>query len=247
VTNWSLGLLLTFRKNSWRQWLQLSINAFFIVADLWSVEKLLMPSAEFFTVFGNERHYLNHVDPIVVLKTINVFVFHSIIAPAVKLTPDFGIHDRVGPLWKLGFTFQNSYPGSGSLWGAIAAIFWIAFLVLGLWSLSKKNKSHFSLAILIFLSAQLILHILYGVETFLYALDWLPVLIVVAIFGLQTLGKIRWPAMIAFIVLIAMNNLGQFQRIAAMAQTYQRDFPIQPPTTEKDMAVYPYWSKVPVQ
>ncbi|MGA9672528.1 MAG: hypothetical protein WBQ94_25155 [Terracidiphilus sp.] len=245
VTNWALGLLLTFRKSPWRQWLQLSINGFFLVAVLWSVEKLLMPSAEFFTDFGREKNYLNHLSFVGVLKTANVFIVSSVIAPIEKMTPDFGIHDPVGPAWKLGITFQNSWPGSASMWGVAAVIFWLVLLALGVRSLLIKKRSHFSLSLLIFLVLQLALHILYGAETFMYALDWVPILVIIAVFGLQELGKARWPALAVFILLIAVNNLIEFQRIAGIAQTYQKTYPIHPPSAEEDMAAHFYWGASP--
>jgi hypothetical protein len=245
VTNWALGLLLTFRKTSWPQWLQVSVNGFFLVTVLWSVEKLLMPSAEFFTDFSRERHYLNRLSLVGFLKTANVFVIGSIVAPAEKMTPDFGIHDPVGPAWKLGLTFQNSWPGSASIWGAAAVVCWLVLLALGVRSLLSKKRNHLSLSLLTFLALQLTLHILYGAETFMYALDWVPILIIIAVFGLQKLGKARWPAMIVFILLIAVNNLIEFQRIANIAQTYQKTYPIHPPSAEEDMAAHFYWGISP--
>jgi hypothetical protein len=55
VTNWSLGLLLTIRGYWAHKWLQISINAFFVVAVLWSIERAVMPSAQFFTAVAGER------------------------------------------------------------------------------------------------------------------------------------------------------------------------------------------------
>lgn len=245
VTNWTLGLLLTFCKTSRPQWLQLSVNGFFLVTVLWSVQKLLMPSAEFFTDFGRERHYLNHLSLVGAIKTANVLIISSVIAPVEKMTPDFGIHDPVGQAWKLGLTFQNSWPGSASIWGDAAVIFWLVLLALGVRSLLSKRRSHFSLNLLIFLILQLTLHILYCAETFMYALDWVPVLIIIAVFGLRELGKARWPVMVVFILLIAVNNMIEFERITNIAQTYQKTYPINPPSAEEDMAAHFYWGTSP--
>ena len=60
VTNWSLGLVVTYpRRRDWKRWLQLSCNAFLLITMLWSVQKALMPTSEYFSISTEERHYVN--------------------------------------------------------------------------------------------------------------------------------------------------------------------------------------------
>jgi hypothetical protein len=236
VTNWTLGLLLTYRRRRLREWLQLSANAFLIITLLWSLQKALMPTAEFFTAVAGERHYVHRLSPGVFLHTGITFVFHSVIAPAVQETSSFGeTEDPIGPVWNMGLTFQNSWPGSGSGFGAIAAVLWIALLILGTIALIRERTTGISKAILIYLVLQFLLHVLYGVETFMYALDWMPILILVAVYGFQQLGRARWPAIILFTAVLAINNGLQFQRIADLVNSYNSAHPLAPPSRVEEM------------
>lgn len=238
VTNWTLGLLLTFRRKSWKNWFQNSANAFVVVAFLWTVQKALTFRAQFFTAVGGEHNFINHVSAAEFMRTVVAFVFHSVIAPAVIQTPDFGIGDSVGPIWKLGLSFQHSRPGSASYWGAAAAILWIGVLICGVIAMLKK-RTRFTDAILVYVLFELILHTLYGVETFMYALDWVPILLIVSIYGFQQLRVLRWPAIIVFTALLAINNSQEFHRIATIVQGYQQAHPMAPPTDVQQMTDRP--------
>ena len=82
---------------------------------------------------------------------------------------------------------QASSPGSGSFWGACAVGLWIALLGLGLWGFfSSKKHTKFRIVLGFSLLGQLALHLVYGNETFLYSLHFLPLLIILAAFSVLT-------------------------------------------------------------
>lgn len=236
VTNWSLGLVLGWNgRRNWRRSLQLAANAFLVITALWTVQKAFMPTSEFFTACGEERRYVNVITPDRTLHRALAFVFHCVVAPAVAQTPDFGIHDDVGPVWSQGLSFQNAWPGSASLCGALAALFWLVLLLSGVHTMLRSDAPPIARSLLCFVALQLLLHLVYGVETFMYALDWMPFLLLIALFGLRRFGRPGWPLALVFFALIAINNLHEFARIEQLTQGYQLQHPLAPPPSIRDM------------
>ncbi|HJY85782.1 MAG TPA: hypothetical protein VKE24_02995, partial [Candidatus Acidoferrales bacterium] len=203
-TNWMLGLFGTIAHYPWKRAIQISVNAFCLVVGLWSLEKLIFPSAEFFIGSeANEKGYLLLPRSGGPLRVFLSFMFHSMIMPAIRVI----VKPEKQP-WQTMST-QMSWPGSGSLWGAVGVGVWAIMLGLGLWALfGRKPLSRFSNVLALTLLGQLALHILYGDETFLYALHFGPLLIVLA--ALSTLTRARLLALIlagALTLLAGVNNV----------------------------------------
>ena len=236
VTNWSLGLLLTLRRYWFRRWLQFSINAFFLVAVLWSLERAIMPSAQFFTAVAGERHFVHRLTPAVVVHTAVVFASHAVVAPMVQQVASFGpTEDPIGPVWKTGLSVQSTWPGAGSPLGVLLGVVWLAILIAGVVQIALDRKKNIALPLLAFLGAQFLLHALYGAETILYSLDWMPVLIIVSVYAFHRLGRLRWPVMALFVSLLAVNNYAQFRRIVELVDSYQKTSPLAPPADAQEM------------
>jgi hypothetical protein len=235
ITNWMMGLLLTFDLRRFGRWVQLSINAFFVVTLAWTIERMLMPTAQFFTAWGEESKYVIRLSFARILKVGVAFFFHSAVAPSVEQTRDFGVGEVVGPLWPTGLSFQNSWPGSASPWGLAAAVLWGAALVLGLRAVSRIPRTRIMTVFVCFLFLQFLEHIVYGVETFMYALDWLPVLLIVAAAGFQAMGRARWPALAVLVALFVINNAGEFNRITSLVSGYQQAHPVAHPQSRQEI------------
>lgn len=145
------------------------------------------------------------------LAAIRAFFFHSMVMPAIHLV-DLVEKNDLSVLPKM--TIQASAAGSGSPWGALAVGLWAALLGLGCWSwffLKPQRKLRRVLGLT--LLGQLLLHLLYGAETFLYVLDFAPVLFVIA--ALTTLTRFRWVALtLAVLVMFSAgaNNIVQYQQ-----------------------------------
>jgi hypothetical protein len=236
VTNWALGLLLTLRRRNWSNWLQLSVNAFMLVTVLWTFESRLMPTAEFFTAVSDESRYTVHVSPSRILGVANAFLFHGAVAPMVQQTSDFGIQDIVGPAWPMGLSFQNSLPGSASGWGVAAALVWCGVLALGAFAIFREYRA-LAWVVFAYICFEFSLHTVYGVETFMYELDWLPVLIIIAMYGFNRLRQARWPVCLIFIILLGVNNSHEFNRVCGILEGYQRSHPVSHPLKAADMIV----------
>ena len=114
---------------------------------------------------------------------------------------------------------QRAPVGSGSRWGALAVGLWIALLALGLrGALGARPQRPFVLILGVTIIAQFVLHLVFGRETFLYALHFAPLLVIVAAFGTLTSQRRLVRILAAALVVCAgINNLRQFDRAVAFA------------------------------
>jgi len=229
ITNWMVGLLLAFLNFPWRRALQISLNALVIVVLLWSVQKLLFPNAEFFLgSFGGEERFLlteRSGGPLAVSRS---FFLHTIAMPQPE---QITRHQGIPPFPTL-MTTQPAALGSGGLSGVTALLLWLPLLLFGaLGMITLRAYRRLALLLALLLAGQLALHILYGDETFLYSLNFLPVLLSVAAMGALT----RWrPLALALAGLLALtaglNNLPQFRQAAAFFDAPLVVQTAQPPT-----------------
>ena len=100
-----------------------------------------------------------------------------------------------------------------------------AGLALGAWGLfAGKRRPRLRLVIGLVLAGQLVLHLLYGDETFLYALHYLPFLVLLAACGALTKAR---PVVLILALLLtvgtAANNLVEFRRIIGLITPTERE------------------------
>ena len=231
VTNWMAGLLVTLARWPWKQAAQLSINAFCLVVLLWGVQKFLFPSAEFFIGSRKEATWINHPQSGSSLNIASSFVFHSLIAPAVRFIDDDGYIQFGEDSFRLSqrLAFQFSSPGSAGLLGLLAVGLWSSLLLHGFWRLVTMGEHlRFRLVLAALLAFELSLHMVYGEETFTYSLNFIPLLLAVAALGAVGTGR-RARIVVVLAGLLALcagvNNWQQFQeaRAAATQFTSQRE------------------------
>ena len=220
VTNWMSGLLATLVSRPWRRALQISVNAFAAVTLLWGLQKFVYPSAVFFIGDTEERSYLFTPEPRHVLNVARSFAFHTVVMPTIEVR-----QFRQKRPMREGMIVQQSPPGSAGAWGAVAAGAWGALLGLGLWALvSLKQHAKLRLVLAGMLVGQLALHLVYGGETFLYALNFAPLLVTVA--ALSTLTRAR-PVALALAALLvvtsAVNNVARLRDAAAFYEARRND------------------------
>ena len=205
VTNWMVGMLVTVFNHSWKQSLKITVNTFCLVTLLWSVQKFIFPSAQFFLGDKEERKYVVFSGPLPAIKS---FIAHTMVMPTLNIVDNMNRPD-----WPKLLT-QLSTPGSGNLWGMIAVGLWTALLALGLWGFFSVNKNPKLRMVLGFtLLGQLLLHSVYGSETFLYALHFIPLLLILA--AMSTLTRARFLALIlagALMLTAGLNNSLKFKQ-----------------------------------
>lgn len=218
VTNWMTGIFCTFAGRPWRRACVITLVSLALVTILWGLEKRLFGSAVFFIGDTEESRYLYFPDLDRLLSVTSAFFFHSMTAPAIYILGDNGAG------WS-SLSMQASWPGSAGILNMIGSILWAVLLGFGIWALVTL-RNHFALRITLGLTiiGQLALHIVYGEETFLYSLHFLPLFVSLA--ALTTLTRLRAPAIFLVAVLIPVvvaNNWLQFKETNAIASSPRQE------------------------
>lgn len=236
VTNWVVGIGATLCQYPWKRSAQITLAAFLLVMLPWAIDKSIkyhLNSAAFVASPSIEAtEYLLSHDSGGPLMVAQSFLFSTIVLPAIRLsysaTNPSGIDLRpvAGCMsqgsWPLLMT-QSSPVGSGSLWGWLATLCWIALFSLGVWScFSTKTLLKLRILLAITFFTQLGLHILFGYETFLYSLHFLPLLILILAFSTLTSARplVRLLT-VALIITASINNVTQFQQAVSFLQGIQ--------------------------
>ena len=206
VTNFSFGLLLLWAKYTRRYFFYLACVAFSLVAVVWSVEKHFYLGTEFFTVLGSESQYAVNPSAERATAVITAAVASTLVAPKPVLTRN--LHDHVPRWpgsWPQGLTMQGQWPAYWAAFGALAL--WIPFLLIGLVNTWRLAPADVRWVVLGGFLVQMMLHLIYGFEPFLYSLHWLPLLLVVVAYGLRSIPRLARYAVIAtLIVFTTINN-----------------------------------------
>ena len=220
VTNWMAGIISTAVTHHWKQAVQITINAFCLVIVLWCVEKLFFPATELFLApyMPEITRHLNTAGSGGPLQVANAFVFHSMVLPAIN--GDVVSLGRQPPRTAVLMSIQSSTAGSGSLWGTVSIVLLILFFGAGLWGLvSLKQYPRFRLALGLMLAGQLGLHVLYGAETFLYSLHWIPLLVTLGALGSLASPRRLWLVLaVLLLVSTAINNGLKFRQASQVAE-----------------------------
>jgi hypothetical protein len=227
TTNWMTGILIAIINFPRKKALQVTVNAFSMVVLLWSVQKFLFASAVFFLGERGEKKFIFRSDSGGPLNVLKSFVSHTMIMPSINV-----INDRYQPPHVPVLSTQFAAPGSGSLWGMVAVVLWTALLGLGIWGFFSY-KQHLKLRIVIALTmlGHLLLHCIYGEETFLYSLHFLPVLIILAAFSVFTRARIVALFITTLLILtVGVNNYGQLNKALNLVEqqvpkNVQQSFP----------------------
>lgn len=218
ITNWMAGILATIVTHSRKQTLIITSCAVSLVLGLWFVQNLFFQSAAPPVTFQSgstgagtgELRFLLMPESGGLGRILPALLSHSLIMPDIAV-----IHDRYAPPHWSVLSVQQSLPGSGSVWGAMAVGLWLALLSLGVWQfLVMPQQPKFRLVLGLTLLGQLGLHWLYGNETFLYSLHIIPLLVVIASFS--SLTRTRPLALVLTSILIlcvSLNNLTQFNHV----------------------------------
>ena len=220
VTNWMAGIISTAVTHHWKQACQITINAFCLVIVLWCVEKVFFPNTELFLTphMPEIGRHLNTAESGGPLQVAKAFVFHSMVLPTIN--GDVVSLDRQLPRTAILMSVQASKAGSGSVWGNASVVLLALFLGAGLWGLvSLKQYPRLRLALSLMLTGQLGLHLLFGDETFLYALHWVPLLVILGALGSLAIPRQPWLVLaVLLLVSTAINNGLKFGQASQVAQ-----------------------------
>ncbi|MEQ1574306.1 MAG: hypothetical protein ABL993_08675 [Vicinamibacterales bacterium] len=219
VTNWMVGLVSAFFRRPVHDAIQISANALVITVIAWVAQKYVMPESEFFLglTYGEEGGHIFSPEALGLGAVVSSFVAHTMVMPEIQLVsrPSSG-------QWLILLT-QGSSPSSAGAIGLVALLLWAGLLALGAWALlTLKIKSRLRLLLATTLLGQLLLHLVFGNETFFYSFHWMPLLVMTAAFG--TFTRLRMVSMTLAILMAAcaaVNNLGQFRESVRFLEQYE--------------------------
>jgi hypothetical protein len=214
VTNFMFGLISLGVRHKLKVAAQLAANALVVVVFLWAFQKFLVPSAHFF--LGDHEALYHHRIELTTLPRI--FFLDTMVMPDIQ-----SIANDYPTLW-LKLSVQDAVSWKLTSSGKIALLAWVVLFSAGLWAmLTLESLKKIRLVLALGIGGQLVLHTIYGNESYLYALNWLPLLVTVA--ALATLTRLRWlslAAALVFIVSAAHHNYAElrfaFDALAARAQ-----------------------------
>ncbi len=202
VTHWAAGLLLAIVRHPVGRAVQLSVNALALVVILWAVQRVVVPSAEFFIGYTAHAKFVMHPESGGPRHVLTTLLVHSAVMPAPLV--------RHEAKWGDVMTIQHGGIRADGPVALVARIAWAGLLALGIVGLSHA-ASTLRWVVLGTLAWQLALHSVYGEESFLYALSTAPMLVVIAAHAARTRARpVALLLAALFIVAAGWTNLARF-------------------------------------
>lgn len=226
LTNWMASLVLNAVYRPWRRAIGLSLASLLVLCLGWGLQKVVFPQpASFFLKLdpASEKEYVLHEEQGTMFHTLHTALVAPMIVPAVQE------YDQAEQPTGKRLTIQRSHlfnSGGGYL---ALAVLWLGCLATGLYALIHRPElRRFSCALLAILAGQLALHSVYGEETFLYGLHFLPLLIVgvsfLSVSKLFSQRKILVTILTSvLIVLVAVNNVSRLYSAATTSDLARHD------------------------
>jgi len=212
VTNVMAGLAATFTQGSVKYAIKICCYSAALFVIAFAAQKIILPRPPgiFVKALHLETRYVLTPEQGGPGASALGMLAHSIVMPAVSIGTQ---GTKAG-----NFTIQDaSLLRSGPI--AVAALaLWTAVLLAGCAALIRsKRNSRLRLVLGLTLAGQFALHLIYGEETFLYALNVAPLLVLAA--SLSSTTPWRRPALAAaalLVVLLAVNNSGRLIETATL-------------------------------
>ena len=206
TTNLMVGAAAVIRELRLRRAVPVLLCAIAIVTLLWGPQKGLFPSAHFFLGDQEEGNYMTLPDVERLENVTKAFFLHSMIFPTVRVI------EKPGGAGIPIMSVQDAPVLDGGVLRLAGVFAWVALIAIAVFSLiHARSKRKLIFLLVATVAGQFVLHLLYGDETVLYSLHYLPVLIMLVAIG----STIYWRALSRVLVLVAIvaaavTNLAQF-------------------------------------
>lgn len=213
LTNWIAGLAAIASSRTVGRSAILAIFSLGIVVAGWGLGKAIFPhpASPFFLpgVVKSESDFIGDTEaggPDD--KAAGIFVGPMVAPSLTTLVPQ-----PTGPLLSVQETAVSDWTAGKPLFVAAAGL-WLAMFGSSL-VLVARRRDRLAVALLLTLAGQTALHMVYGDETFLYALHFVPLLALVLGAGLAARApRLFRPACLVLIALMAWNNLARVNEAA---------------------------------
>jgi hypothetical protein len=203
-SNWMAAAFGAGVRHRWTRALQILANSLSIVVVLWAVQRMVFPTTEFFLGYTNESRFITPPAAGGPLRVARVLFFHSIVMPTIQIVDE--------PRWGAMMSVQQSQLGGTGTIGVAATLLWavmLGFAARGL--VASGVERGLRLALGLTLAAQVLLHQVYGEETFLYTLHVAPLMILAAAASTRTRQRrLVLGVAVVLIALLLINNARQF-------------------------------------
>ena len=197
ITNWVAGLLMLLACAGLRRGAWMAAASLGVVAVLFGVQALLVPHARIPSPEGEGRFLFAPLrgGP---LDVAGVFFGSAMAAPDVREHANNYL------------SVQDAWPGTGSPWAIAALAGWIALLFLAVLGWRRWRRPLSTKFLVAVLALQLALHQVFGAETVLYALHWMPLLVAfAALAALDPLARRPATVLAASVAVLAAVSNGQ--------------------------------------
>lgn len=206
ITNVSVALAIVWRHQGIRQGVRIVVAAFLVVLILWILQKCMYPSSGFFLGNKDVLGYVLMDEAGTVLERLCVMFVHSVVMPEIGIIPN-----PWNPHWPI-MSIERSAIDVTSPVRFVAICGWVAFLASGLVAIAGTARyDPFSKVLVVSIAFQVVLHLLFGDEAFLYSLHWIPMLVILATLSLQTSRRLGLRfAMLAIVICNCVVNYSAF-------------------------------------
>jgi hypothetical protein len=206
VTNWIAGLSAIASSRSVGRGIIIATLSVGIVVAGWAVGKAIypQPSRLFLlpSVVQGESDYINNRDAGGISAKLAGALVSPIVAPELQRTSE----QPTGALLSFQATAVKTWV-SGNILFILSAATWLLVLGLSLPALLLR-RDRFSVALGLTLGGQLALHLVYGDETFLYSLHFVPLLVLLLAIATTTpMRRIVLPLTFLLTILVGANNV----------------------------------------
>jgi len=219
VTDFMVAVASFVSRYQLKRAIQIACNALVLVVLLWGLQKYFFKSAQFFM---GQHDSTTPPEPRSV--ALVVIFLQSFVAPEIRTLPN-----ELPGVWPV-LTFQHAALAPLDFLKVTALVSWLCLLGFAGWVLVRLPQyPRFRAMLALSIAGQIVLHLLYGGETFLYALDWLPLFITAA--ALATLTRWRpavLAAAVAFAVTAGMHNSAQLRAALDLVAVNARAQPAAP-------------------
>jgi hypothetical protein len=197
VTDFGVNVASLISRYRLKQAIQLACNALVVVVLLWGLQKYYFTSVQFFI-----GEHDKGVPPPSRFTALVVILLHSFVAPGFWSLPN-----ELPGVWPK-LSYQHAGLGAMDFLKVTALISWVCLLGFGAWAVARVPQyPRFRIMLALSIVGQIGLHLMYGNETFLYAMDWMPLLVTAA--ALATLTPWRWVVLAVagvFLVTAGIHN-----------------------------------------
>jgi len=185
TTNWMTGIVITWLAKGSRQSVQIVANGLVVTTLLWAVQARTIPGIEYFLKPSEwDRNYVFNERAGTPLNRLNVLLLYSAAMP--KPLPRVAFWDD----GKIILSVQKIPLLHGSIWHLCLVAAWAALLIAGAVLVAMNLRTSRVLqAVVIVLTLQLGLHMIYGDELFLFTMHTAGLLIILVAYVCKTRAR----------------------------------------------------------